>query len=46
MLGKKRNMSIYDMIQRIFKCCVSQMYVIVLLPNLKRMYKKIDKIGK
>ena len=44
MLKKKGNMSKYDIIQLIFKCCVSQMYLIVLLPKLKRMYDQIDRI--
>ena len=30
--------------QIIFKCCVSQMYLIVLLPNIKCMYDLIDLI--
>ena len=45
MLGKK-NMSKYDIILIIFKCRVSQMYPIVLLPNLKRAYDQIDQIRK
>ena len=36
----------YDIIQIIFKCCVSQMYFIVLLPNLKCTYDHIDLIEK
>ena len=36
----------YDMIQIIFKFCVSQMYLIVLLPNIKRMHNQIDLIEK
>ena len=43
---QKKNMSKYDIINIIFKCCVSQMYIIVLLPNIKRMYDQIDQIGK
>ena len=43
---KKGNMSKYDIIQIIFKFCVSQMYLIVLLPNIKRMYNQIDLIVK
>ena len=35
-MQKKGNMSKYDIIQIIFKCCVSQMYLKVLLPNIKR----------
>ena len=46
MLGKKGNISKYNIIQIIFKCCVSQMYLIVLLPNIKRMYDQIDMIEK
>ena len=34
----------YDTIQIIFKCCVSQMYLIVLLPNIKRTYDQFDMI--
>ena len=36
MIEKNKNMSKYDIIQVIFKCCVSQMYSIVLSPNIKR----------
>ena len=32
------------MIQIIFKCCESEIYLIVLLPNYKRMYDQIDQI--
>ena len=32
----------YDIIQIIFKCCESDMYLIVLLPNYKRMYNQIN----
>ena len=39
-------MSKYDIIQIIFKLCVSQMYLIVLLPNLKRTYDQIDQTEK
>ena len=39
-------MSKYDIILTIFKCCVSKIYLIVLLPNLKGMYDKIDQIDK
>ena len=42
MLIKIRNMFKYDIIQIIFKCCVSQMYLIVLLPNIKHTYDHID----
>ena len=41
---KKGNMSKYDIIQIIFKYCVSQMCLILLLPNFKRMYNQIDQI--
>ena len=34
----------YDIIQIIFKCCESDMCLIVLLPNYKRMYDHIDLI--
>ena len=34
----------YDVIQIIFKCCVSLMYLIVLLPKIKRKYNQIDLI--
>ena len=40
------NMSKYDIIQRIFKCCVSKMCFIVLLPNVKGTYNQIDPIEK
>ena len=46
MLLKKVKMSKYDIIQIIFKCCVSQMYLTVLLPNLKLTYNQIDFIRK
>ena len=36
----------YDIIQRIFKLCVLQMYLIVMLPNIKRTYDQIDPIVK
>ena len=36
----------YDIIQIIFKCCESEMYLIVLLPNYKRMYDQINQIKK
>ena len=45
-IKKKGNVSKYDIIQIIFKCCVLQMYLIVLLPNIKRMYDQIDQIEK
>ena len=41
---KKGNKPEYDIIQIIFKCCVSKMYLIVLLPNIKHMYDQIDQI--
>ena len=31
---KKGNISKYDIIQIIFKCCVSQIYLVVMLPNI------------
>ena len=43
---KKRNKSEYDIIEIIFKCCESEMYIIVLLPNYKRTYDQIDLIKK
>ena len=39
-------MSKYDIRQIIFKFRVSQMYLIVMLPNIKRMYDQIDQIEK
>ena len=39
-------MSEYDIIQKIFKCCVSQMYLILLSPNIKRTYDQVDLIEK
>ena len=45
-LEKKVNMSKYDIIQIIFKFRVSKMYLIVLLPNIKRTYDQINLIGK
>ena len=44
MLEKKENMLKYDIIQIIFKCYVSLMYLIVLLPKIKRKYNQIDLI--
>ena len=41
-MQKKGNISKYDIIQIIFKLYVSQIYLIVLLPNIKRMYDRID----
>ena len=46
MFGKKEIMLQYDIIQVISKFCVSQMYLIVLLSNLKRTYDHINLIGK
>ena len=43
---KKVNKSEYDIVQIIFKCCESYMYIIVLLPKYKRMYNKINLIEK
>ena len=43
---KKRNKLEYDIIQIIFKCCESNMYLIVLLPNIKSTYNQIDLIEK
>ena len=43
---KKVNMSKYDVIQIICKCCVSQMYIILLSPNIKLTYDQIDLIKK
>ena len=43
---KKVNKSEYDIIQIIFKCCESKMYLIVLLPSYKRTYNQIDLIEK
>ena len=36
----------YDIIQIIFKCCESEMYLIVQLTNYKRTYDQIDLIKK
>ena len=43
---KKEIKSEHDIIQIIFKCRESEMYVIVLLPHYKRMYNQIDLIKK
>ena len=43
---KKGNKSEYDIIQIIFRCCESEMYLIVLLPKYKRSYDQIDLIKK
>ena len=45
MLKKKGNKPEYNIIQIIFKCCVSNMYLIVMLPNIKHMYDQIDQIN-
>ena len=42
-MQKKQKNSEYDIIQIIFKCCESEMYIIVLLPNYKRTYDQIEK---
>ena len=39
-------MSKYDIIQIIFKCYVSKMYIIVLLPNIERTYNQINLVEK
>ena len=36
----------YDIIKIIFKCCESEMCLIVPLPNYKRTYDQIDQIEK
>ena len=43
---KKGNNLEYDIIQIIFKCCESYMYLIVLLPNYKCTYDQVDPIKK
>ena len=43
---KRGNRLEYDIIQIIFKLCESNMYLIVLLPNMKRTYDQIDPIEK
>ena len=43
---EKLNMLKYDIRQIIFKCCVSHMNLIVLLPNIKRTYNQINLIEK
>ena len=42
MLAKKENMSKYNIIQIIFKCCVSKIYLTVLSHNIERVYDQID----
>ena len=39
---KKENKLEYNILQIIFKCCESDMYLILLLPNYKRTYDQID----
>ena len=43
---KKVDKSEYDIIQIILKCCESEMYIIVQLPNYKRTYNQINLIEK
>ena len=43
---KKKNMSKHNIILIIFKCCVSKITLIVMLPNLKFTYDMIDHIDK
>ena len=43
---KKGNLSTYTIKLILLKCCVSQMYLIVLLPRIKDTYDKIDHIEK
>ena len=45
-MQKKGNKSKYDIIHIIFKCCESEMYLIVLLPNYKRTYDQINLVEK
>ena len=45
-MQKKGIKSEYDIIQIIFKCCESEMYLIVQLPNYRRTYDHIDMIEK
>ena len=45
-MQKKENTPKYDIIKIIFKCCPSQMYLIVLIPNIKHMYDKINTNGR
>ena len=45
-MQKKENKPEYDIIQIISKCCESEMYIILLLPNYKRTYDQIDLIKK
>ena len=41
---EKRKKSEYDIIQILFKCCESKMYLILLIPNYKCTYNQIDLI--
>ena len=43
---KKSNISKYNITQIIIKYCVSQMFLIVLVSNIKRMYDKINLVEK
>ena len=43
---KKENNLEYDIIQKMFKWCESEMYLIVMLPNYKHTYDQIDLIEK
>ena len=45
-MQKKGNKSEYDIIQIIFQCCESEMYLIVMLPNYKQTYDQINLIKK
>ena len=45
-MQKKGNKSEYDIIQITFKCCESEMYLIVLLPNYRHTCDQIDLIEK
>ena len=46
MLKKKGDHLEYDIIQIILKCCESDMYLILLLPNYKRTYDQINQSEK
>ena len=43
---KKKNMSKHDIILIIFKLCVSKIYLLVLLTNLKSMENHINQVDK
>ena len=45
-MQKKEIKPKYDIIQIIFKCCESEMYLIVMLPDYKRTYDQIDQTEK